>query len=95
MLEPWDATTIWDQRPDISTEPVDKLDFDEFFGEDEWLEWDVNSVVEQWMNNEAEDYGFRVGHVYADDFFGIEFWLSGSSDVSKHPQLVVRYSEIP
>lgn len=95
VLEPWDETTTWDQRPGISTDPVDKLEFDEFFGEDEWLEWDVTQVVDQWRNNEAEDYGFRVGHVYSDDFFGIEFWLSGSADVSKHPQLVVCYSEVP
>lgn len=95
VLEPWDEDTTWDQRPVVSANPSDSLEFEEFFAEDEWLEWDVTDIVHQWMNQEAEDYGVRVGHVFPDDFFGFEFWSSRSPDAAQHPQLVIRYSEIP
>ncbi len=90
VLEQWDEDTEWEERPAISEDPVDRLFFAGAFIEEEWLKWEVTETVEYWLAD-GENYGFRLGHVYDDDFFGVIFYHSGAEDEDFHPRLGIGY----
>ncbi len=92
VLEPWSGQTSWEDRPDAAEDPVDAWSIAVAPGETQWLQWDVLPVVNRWLEGTAENHGFKIGYVSADDFFGAAFTGTGSEAVEYHPKLVLQYA---
>ena len=89
ILEPWNESTVkWDNKPSYG----DYIDSSTLIDEMKWHEWDITSLVQEWINGEP-NYGLALLTDYHRPTG--EDWGFKSSDYSydpsKRPKLEVSY----
>lgn len=87
----WDQTTVsWNVQPSIGASPVDQLSVGTASGA--IYNFNVLSVVQEWVNGTASNYGFFLKVLNEGVESSHTFVSSESPSVSERPQLIIDYT---
>ena len=88
-----ESTVTWNNSPAYDPTPVSELTINDS-NAGVWRNWDVTSIVDDWITGTVSNYGLRIGRTDQPNT-GFHFASSDWGDPSFYPKLIVEYNPVP